>query len=230
MTDIIERRLSWHRRALLRIVPPIVAALLRLLGATLRYESVFEDGGHADQPAEPAVWCFWHRCLLSAACYFRGRPRTTLLISASFDGELIARTIERLGYETVRGSSSRAGAAGLRALANAVQQGTTGVIPGDGPRGPRYVLKPGVAKLARLTGMPIYSFYLLPQHAWVLRSWDALLVPRPFSRVVMVWGRPVSEPQSAEQEESTRLEAEQTLERLRALAEAHFAGTTPASK
>jgi lysophospholipid acyltransferase (LPLAT)-like uncharacterized protein len=222
MTDTIERRLSWQRRALLWIVPPVVAALLRLLGATLRYESVFEEGGHADQPGEFAVWCFWHRCLLTAACYFGGRPRTTLLISASFDGELIARTIERLGYGAVRGSSSRAGAAGLRALASAVQQGATGVIPGDGPRGPRYLLKPGIAKLARLTGMPIYSFYLLPQRAWVLRSWDALLVPQPFSRVVIVWGRPVPAPQSAEQEETIRLEAEQTLERLRALAEAHF--------
>jgi lysophospholipid acyltransferase (LPLAT)-like uncharacterized protein len=230
MTNSIERRLSWHRRALLRIVPPVVAALLRLLGATLRYESVFEQGGHADQPGEPAVWCFWHRCLLTAACYFRGRPRTTLLISASFDGELIARTIERLGYETVRGSSSRAGAAGLRALATVVQQGTTGVIPGDGPRGPCYLLKPGVAKLARLTDIPIYSFYLLPQRAWVLRSWDALLVPRPFSRVVIVWGRPVPAPQSVEQEETTRLEAEQTLERLRALAEARFATSRAAAQ
>jgi lysophospholipid acyltransferase (LPLAT)-like uncharacterized protein len=230
MTDTIERSLSWRRRALLVIVPPLVAALLRLLGATLRYESVFEDGGHADQPGEAAVWCFWHRCLLTAACYFRGRPRTTLLISASFDGELIARTIERLGYETVRGSSSRAGAAGLRALAGAVQQGATGVIPGDGPRGPRYLLKPGIAKLAHLTGRPVYTFYLLPQRAWVLRSWDALLVPRPFSRVVIVWGRPVPAPQTVEQEEFARLEAEQTLERLRALAQVHFGATTAPSK
>lgn len=222
MTDTIERSLSWRRRALLRIVPPVVAALLRLLGATLRYESIFEEGGHADQPGAAAVWCFWHRCLLTAACYFHGRPRTTLLISASFDGELIARTIERLGYETVRGSSSRAGAAGLRALANAVQQGATGVIPGDGPRGPRYLLKPGIAKLARLTGMPVYTFYLLPRRAWVLRSWDALLIPRPFSRVVIVWGKPVPAPQSSEQEEATRLAVEETLERLRALAEAHI--------
>ena len=223
MTDTLERRLSWQRRVLLRIVPSVVAALLRLLGVTLRYESIFEEGGHADQPGEPAVWCFWHRCLLTAACYFHGRPRTTLLISASFDGELIARTIERLGYETVRGSSSRAGAEGLRALASAVQQGTTGVIPGDGPRGPRYLLKPGIAKLARLTGKPVYTFYLLPQRAWVLRSWDALLIPRPFSRVVIAWGKPVPATQSPEQEEATRLAAEETLERLRALAEAHVA-------
>jgi hypothetical protein len=209
-------------------VPPLVALLLRLLHVTLRYDEILEEGGRADQPGEASVWCFWHRCLLPAACFFRGRPRTTLLISASFDGELIARTIERLGYETVRGSSSRAGSGGLRALARAVQHGATAVIPGDGPRGPRYLLKPGVARLARLTGQPVNSFYLLPQRAWVLRSWDALLVPKPFSRVVMVWGLPVSPPETAEAEEQVRLAVEATLERLRLLAEAHFSDRIPA--
>jgi hypothetical protein len=208
---------------LLWTVPPLVALLLRLLHATLRYEEILEEGGRADQRGEAGVWCFWHRCLLPAACFFRGRPRTTLLISASFDGELIARTIERMGYETVRGSSSRAGADGLRALARAVQDGATAVIPGDGPRGPRYFLKPGITRLARLTGHPVNSFYLLPQRAWVLRSWDALVVPKPFSRVVMVWGRPVPPPESNEAEEQVRLAVEATLERLRLLAEAHFA-------
>ena len=97
------------------------------------------------------------------------------------------------------------------------------MIPGDGPRGPRYLLKPGVTKLAQLTGLPVNSFYLLPQRAWVMRSWDALLVPKPFSRVVMVWGRPVAPPESSDSGEAARLEAEATLERLRALAEGYFA-------
>jgi lysophospholipid acyltransferase (LPLAT)-like uncharacterized protein len=122
----------------------------------------------------------------------------------------------------VRGSSSRAGAGGLRALARTVRDGATAVIPGDGPRGPRYLLKPGITKLARLTELPVNSFYLLPQRAWVLRSWDALLVPKPFSRVVMVWGRPIPPPESGEREEETRLAVEATLERLRLLAETHF--------
>jgi hypothetical protein len=211
-------------------VPPLVALLLRLLHATLRYEEILEEGGRADQPGEASVWCFWHRCLLPAACFFCGRPRTTLLISASFDGELIARTIERMGYETVRGSSSRAGSGGLRALTRAVQDGATAVIPGDGPRGPRYLLKPGITRLSRLTGRPVNSFCLLPQHAWVLRSWDALLVPKPFSRVVMVWGRPVAPPESSEAEEQVRLTIEATLERLRSLAEAYFSERIPAAR
>jgi lysophospholipid acyltransferase (LPLAT)-like uncharacterized protein len=131
-----------------------------------------------------------------------------------------------MGYETVRGSSSRAGVGGLRALARALGNGATAVIPGDGPRGPRYVLKPGVTKLARLSELPVNSFYLLPQRAWVLRSWDALLVPKPFSRVVIVWGRPVPPPESAEAEEQMRLAVEETIDRLRLLAEAHFSNDT----
>jgi hypothetical protein len=223
MDEMTQREQSWQRRMMLRVVPPLVAVLLRLLGATLRYEEICEDGGEADRRDGASVWCFWHRCLLPAACFFHGRPRTVLLISASFDGELIARTIERLGYETVRGSSSRAGFAGLRALARTVDEGATAVIPGDGPRGPRYLLKPGVTKLAQLTALPVHSFYLLPQRAWVLRSWDALLVPKPFSRVVMVWGRPVAPPESDDSGEEARLAVETTLERLRVLAEGYFA-------
>jgi hypothetical protein len=96
------------------------------------------------------------------------------------------------------------------------------VIPGDGPRGPRYLLKPGVSKLAQITALPVHSFYLLPQRAWVLRSWDALLVPKPFSRVVMVWGRPVAPPQPGDSGEEARIETEATLERLRTLAEGYF--------
>lgn len=207
---------------MLRVVPPVVAALLRMLHATLRYEVVCEPGATGDHPGEPGIWCFWHRCLLTAACHFQRRPRTVLLISRSFDGELIARVIERLGYSTVRGSSSRAGVTGMRALVRVIRSGAGAVIPGDGPRGPRYELKPGVTRLAMLTGLPVGSFYLHPQRAWVMRSWDALLVPRPFSRVVLVWGRPVAAPADSDHEEEARLAVQATLERLRAQAEQHF--------
>src|SRR5579875_2396874 len=101
MDETTPRTLTWQRRLMLWAVPPLVALVLWGLDATLRYEEICEEGGYRDQPGEASVWCFWHRCLLPAACFFRGRPRTTLLISASFDGELISRTIERMGYETV---------------------------------------------------------------------------------------------------------------------------------
>jgi lysophospholipid acyltransferase (LPLAT)-like uncharacterized protein len=222
MDESRDEALTWRRRMMLRIVPPVVATVLRLLHATLRYEIVCEPGAAGDSPGQPGIWCFWHRCLLTAACHFQGRPRTVLLISRSFDGELVARVIERLGYGTVRGSSSRAGASGMRALVRVVREGSAAVIPGDGPRGPRYELKPGVTRLAMLTRLPVGCFYMHPERAWVMRSWDALLVPKPFSRVVLVWGRPVAASADSDDEEVARLAVQATLERLRAQAEQHF--------
>jgi lysophospholipid acyltransferase (LPLAT)-like uncharacterized protein len=213
------------QRCLLAIVPATTAMLLRLLSLTLRYEVMREDGVHLPAPDEQAIWCFWHRCLLASACMFQQRPRTTLLISRSFDGELIARTIERLGFSTIRGSSSRGGAPGLRALARAVQAGASAIFPADGPRGPRYVLKPGPVKLAELTGVHLACFYVLPERHWCLRSWDGLLIPQPFSRTLLVWGQPIAVPRILNDAafEAIRSAAETSLERLRATAEDYFA-------
>jgi lysophospholipid acyltransferase (LPLAT)-like uncharacterized protein len=213
------------QRCLLAIVPATTALLLRLLSLTLRYEVMREDGVRLPAPDEQTIWCFWHRCLLASACMFQQRPRTTLLISPSFDGELIARTIERLGFATVRGSSSRGGAPGLRALARAVRTGASAIFPADGPRGPRYVLKPGPVKLAELTGVQLACFYVLPQRHWCLRSWDGLLIPRPFSRTLLVWGQPFTVPRILDDAafEAVRSAAETSLERLRATAEDYFA-------
>ncbi len=210
---------------LLAVVPLVAAALLRLLHATLRYEVLCAPGGYQYGWNERGIGCFWHRCLLSAACYFHGRPRTTLLISQSFDGELIARTIERLGFFTVRGSSSRGGASGLRALAQAVNDGASAVFPADGPRGPRYQLKPGAIKLGQLTDLPVGCFYFLPARAWQLRSWDGFLIPKPFSRVIVAWGRSVVIPLELDEAsfESKRVELERAMEDLRHFAEDHLA-------
>ena len=110
------------------------------------------------------------------------------MISRSFDGELVARTVERLGFVAVRGSSSRAGTSGLRSLAEAYQRGHHCAITVDGPRGPAMVAQPGAAQLAILTGASwIGAFHALPSRAWTLNSWDRLLVPKPFSKVVITW-------------------------------------------
>ena len=211
------------QRILLAIVPRLVALLLRLLHRTLRYETVLEPGAQAAVPPALQVWCFWHRCLIPCACYFHGKFTPAVLISRSFDGELIARTIERLGFLTARGSSTRSGGAGLYALAKAVERGYPAVFTADGPRGPVYKVKPGAVKLAQLTGYAIGIFYAHPQRAWVLRSWDGFLVPKPFSRVAVSWGRDVLV-EGSDDPEVKRLEVEGALERARLNAERHFAG------
>ena len=176
------------QRLALALAPPLAAVLIRLLGATLRYQDLPAPGvTPGDQIPGPTIFVFWHRSLLLSAHRFRNR-RIAILISQSFDGELIARTVEQLGFRAVRGSSSRGGSSGLRHLQRAYQQGHICAITADGPRGPSMVAKPGAAQLAALVNAPwVGAFYVLPDRAWTLRSWDRFLIPKPFSRVTVTW-------------------------------------------
>ena len=183
---------SRQQRLLLGILPPLAVLLLRVLCGTLRIHSVDEPGARpADRfPADADVYVFWHRALLMAAYRYRNLG-IHILISASFDGELIARVVERLGFVAVRGSSSRGGAAGLLALTRAREAGRKVAITADGPRGPVYLAKPGAAAVARRTGSTASCFYLHAERAWLLKSWDRFVIPKPFSRVRVCWCAPL---------------------------------------
>ncbi len=218
-------RFSFGQRAALWVVPKLTALLLAVVGVTLRFEVIAEEGATPATPPARGIFCFWHRSTLSAGWYFR-KFRCSILISQSFDGELIARTLALLGYGSVRGSSSRGGAAGLMAMRDVLARGEPVVFTADGPKGPIYQTKIGPVKLAALTGEQIGSFYLLPQHAFAIRSWDRFLVPLPFSRVVVSWSRPVTAP-AADADSATleakRMELNDALERARLRAEQHLA-------
>ena len=189
---------SRQQRLLLALVPPIAAALIRILGATLRYRDVqaADERGMATPLGHtvpgPSVFAFWHESLLMCAHRFRGL-RIAILISQSFDGELIARTVERLGFVPVRGSSSRGGAAGLKAMAEAFRHGHICAFTADGPRGPARVAKAGPVQLAHLTAgfaKPatwLGAFHAEADQAWRLRSWDRFVIPKPFARVTFSW-------------------------------------------
>lgn len=181
-------RWSWQQRFLLGVVPPVVAGVIRLLGATWRVVDVAEAGaplGHL--VPGPTVFCFWHESLLAAAWRFRGIG-IAILISRSFDGELIARTVERLGFVAVRGSSSRGSAAGLRGMAEAYAAGRICAFTADGPKGPRRVAKAGAVQLAKLAGAPwVGCFHPEAERCWRLRSWDRFALPLPFSKVRFGW-------------------------------------------
>jgi lysophospholipid acyltransferase (LPLAT)-like uncharacterized protein len=175
------------QRVTLFLVPRIASLFIRVLGSTLRYEDVIAPGvTPGSRIPGPVVYAFWHRCLLSCAYYFRGQ-KIAILISRSFDGELIARTVERLGFIAIRGSSSRGGAAALRQIADEYARGTRCAITADGPRGPNMIAKPGTAQLAQLVGAWVGTFYVLPLRAWELKTWDRFLIPKPFSRVLITW-------------------------------------------
>jgi lysophospholipid acyltransferase (LPLAT)-like uncharacterized protein len=203
---------------MLAVVPRVAALLVRALTMTLRFEETGEPGTRPWTENPPGPYVFWHRALLCSAGNYRGK-NIAILISRSFDGELIARTVERLGFVAVRGSSSRGGASSLRAMQQALAAGHFMAITADGPRGPKYVAKPGAVQLAQMTESYVGSFYVLPQRAWTLKSWDGFLIPKPFSRVVVAYPRLVEFSPDAE---AMQAEVQAALDRSVEMAEKHW--------
>lgn len=219
-------RFTFTQRVVLALAPRIVWALLWFVGLTWRFELIAEDGAAPIAPGQkvpPQIYCFWHQCVLPCTFYFRW-SRAIILISRSFDGELITRILRMFGFDAVRGSNSRAGREGLMGLKRTIENGQTAIFTADGPRGPIYETKMGPIKLAQLTGAPIDVFHLQPERAWVMNSWDRFLVPRPFTRIIVSWAKGVIVPQdlSPDQLESKRLELNAAIERARVLALQHL--------
>ncbi len=217
------RRFTLAQRIKLALISFFGYLAVRLIGSTLRYEMTAENDDVMREPVHPGIFAFWHRCVIAATWRFR-HQRFAVLTSRSFDGEYIARIIRRLGYEAVRGSSSRGGAEGLLELQRVIQQGRSAVFTIDGPRGPAYVAKRGATALARLTGVRVVPFYIAVEKQWTLRSWDRMIVPKPFSRAHIRGGAAVQVPLGADDATFERCHAElqAALERVRDYAEAVF--------
>jgi hypothetical protein len=226
VTLSIHSKFTFGQRLVLAVVPRVVSALLWLVSLTWRFEEIAEDGvtpliGGRGAGAE--IFCFWHQCVLSCTVYFRATG-ATILISRSFDGELITRILELFGFHAVRGSSSRGAREGLLGLKQVIESGSPAIFTADGPRGPIYQTKMGPIKLAQMTGARIGAFHLQPEHAWTMRSWDRFLIPRPFTRICVSWARwthvPVDLP--AEEFEPKREELNAAIERARLRAIEYF--------
>jgi lysophospholipid acyltransferase (LPLAT)-like uncharacterized protein len=204
----------------------MVWVLLWIMGFTWRFETVTEEGATALPYGEGVgaeIYCFWHQCVLPCTVYFR-RSHATILISQSFDGELITRILQLFGFHAVRGSSSRSAREGLLGLKQVIENGGPAIFTADGPRGPIYRTKMGPIKLAQLTGAPIGAFHLEPERAWILGSWDRFLIPKPFTRIAVSWARHTLVPSDLPNEEfelkSEELNA--AIERARLRARQHF--------
>ena len=226
MTTSPSARFTLLQRLILAVVPRIVWALLWVLGLTWRFRVIAEDGVTPvvfGQKAGAEIYCFWHQCVLPCTIYFR-RSRAVILISRSFDGELITRILRMFGFDAVRGSSSRSARRGLMGLVDVIESGRTAIFTADGPLGPIYQTKMGPIKLAQLTGAPIGAFHLQPERAWVMKSWDRFLIPKPFTRICVSWAQWTHVPRDLcpEQFEPRRQELNAALERARLRAFDYF--------
>jgi len=188
---------------------PLIAAL----GSTLRFR--VEGKEHlqtVERSGRPPVLAFWHGRILPATWYFRRRG-IVVITSENFDGEWIARIIERFGYGTARGSTSRGGQKALLQLRRDMSAGRAAGFTVDGPRGPARRAQAGAVWLAGATGNPLVPFHAEAARHWTMRSWDRTQIPRPFTCVVLAIGAPVEVPRDADADtlEAKRVELEEAL-------------------
>jgi lysophospholipid acyltransferase (LPLAT)-like uncharacterized protein len=213
---VSDWRESWVKRAQVTMIAGLAYPLINALGHTLRWR--VEGLQHLDTihaSGRQPVMAFWHGRILPATFYFRRRG-IVVITSENFDGEWIARIIERFGYGTARGSTSRGGLKALKQLVRDMQSGRAAGFTLDGPRGPARVAQQGAVWLAKATGNPLLPFHLEASSHWSLRSWDRTQIPKPFSTVTLVVGEPmdVAKDATEEQLERARVELETRLKRL----------------
>ena len=223
--DSRPKRLSAFRRAQVPIISGAAYAFIRVLGPTLRYEVLgWQHIDRLHNQKRRCIYSFWHQTIFLAMWWWRHRG-VVAMTSANFDGQILGRALERLGFGTTHGSSSRGGLRGLSVLATQLEQGHDATFAADGPRGPRYIAKPGPVILARKSRSPIVAVHLFAEHAHIFeKAWDRFQLPRPFSRVVLVIGPPIEVPAEPGRHAIVNKQADlqQMLERVRKTAESWF--------
>lgn len=179
------------KKLVLLIVPLLGALYLWLVKITGSYRvsglahlEAVEKGGKG------SVWVVWHNRLIGAIILHRGKS-VGALISQSYDGEIIARVVERLGFVPLRGSTTRGGTGALKAVLRHIRAGHAAVFTPDGPKGPRYEVQSGAAYAALKAGAPVLPLGVGSSPKKVFRSWDRFQLPLPFSRVQVVYGAPL---------------------------------------
>jgi lysophospholipid acyltransferase (LPLAT)-like uncharacterized protein len=224
---------SWKGSRWKRLQARLIAAAgyraVAMLGATLRwrtegverFESAFSEGRRP-------IMAFWHGRILPATYFFRRRG-IVVITSENFDGEWIAGIIERFGYGTSRGSTSRGGRRALLQLRRDMAAGRPAAFTVDGPRGPARVAQPGAVWLSKATGNPVVPFHIEAERHWTLGSWDRTQIPKPFSRIALAIGEPFVLPADADEDavEQARTALDAQLTQLEARARALLVEVDP---
>ena len=198
MADNPEWAASSRKRAEVAAIATLGYPVLRTLGSTWKWkvsgaehvESIRARGLHP-------IHSFWHGRILPATLYFQRRG-IVVITSENYDGERIARIIEKFGYGTARGSTSRGGPRALLQLVREVKaKGVAFTL--DGPRGPAEVAQPGAVWLSKATGNPLLPFHAEAASSWTMKSWDRTQIPKPFTTIAMAIREPIYVPRDADE-------------------------------
>jgi lysophospholipid acyltransferase (LPLAT)-like uncharacterized protein len=206
----------FKKRLLIRAADLAFYVLIRLIGRTMRFEvEGWEHWKAASVTSFIPIYTTWHNRVFLAT-YFWRRRRIVVMTSQSFDGEYIARFIQRFGYGAARGSSTRGGVGALVEMIRLMRRGSPAGFMIDGPKGPRYVAKMGAVLLAKKTGHPVLPFTITAARFWEAKSWDAFQVPKPFTRALVLIAPPIFVPADADEEtlNARRDELQRALDEL----------------
>jgi len=190
---------SLKDRLLIRIADLVFFLLIKLIGRTVKMEiEGWENWEAASRDSRIPIYAFWHNRVFLAT-YFWQQRRIVVMTSRSFDGEYIARFIQRFGYGAARGSSTRGATGAVVEMVRLMRAGCPTAFTIDGPKGPRYVAKMGAVLLAKKTGHPILPFNIAAQKFWqASKSWDQFQVPKPFTRARVFIASPIFVPPDAD--------------------------------
>lgn len=219
------RKFTFRERILLWIIEWVGYFVIRTLCSTMKFAVSWEDSSPKSFAARPYVYSFWHNCMIPAMYWCRDL-NVRVMSSDSFDGEYTGRIMQKFGFVKVRGSSSKGAIRALLGMRRALEEGWTAAFTIDGPRGPRYVAKPGPVALSRSSGCAMVVFHIAMDRAWILNTWDRAMIPKPFSRALIRVSRAIEVPSDGDQERYFG-ELQAALDRVRVFAEENIvkAGT-----
>jgi lysophospholipid acyltransferase (LPLAT)-like uncharacterized protein len=206
-----------RQRATIRLADAAFYALISVIGPTIRWS--FDGSEHLERlyrGNHHAIYAFWHNIIFYNTWFWRDRG-IVVMTSQSFDGEYIARFIQRFGYGAARGSSSRGGVRALMGLDAALRAGYDAAFTVDGPRGPRHQVKAGPIVLAKKSGHAVVPTHVTCSAYWELKSWDRFQIPKPFASATVRVAEPIFVPPDADEArvDAARLELQASLDALR---------------
>ena len=207
---------SFLDRLKIRAADLVFYLLIKLIGVTARFEVIgWDNHDKGEENGGLPIYVFWHDRIFLTTYWWRNR-RIIVMTSRSFDGEYIARFIQRFGYGAVRGSSTRGAVGAVIEMARLMREGCTTAFTIDGPKGPRYVAKMGAVLLAKKSGHPIIPVTMALDRYWTMPSWDRFQIPKPFTRARVYVAPPIYVPPDANEAllMAKRDELQQTLDDL----------------